>query len=121
MDPPVPICQAFEAYRKRKEDDPRNAWNVAEASLGKSRECGCEYCLLACKMAGKSENVERNEECNRAAVLQNSGLNFSPSVKPDRKEEETLIGEFKKSGLSVRGDALSRELFVVERKTAWCS
>jgi hypothetical protein len=117
MDPPISICQAFAAYRKRKEDDPKNAWSDAGASLGKSRECGCEYCSLACAMGGKRDDVERNKERNRATVLQNSSLNLIQPGNPEKKEDDTLTGEFKRSGLSVKGDDLSRELFVVERKT----
>jgi hypothetical protein len=65
--------------------------------------------------------MQRNKERNRAAVIQNSGSNFVQPRDPDEKKDEMLIGEFKKSGLVVRGDDLSRELFVVDRKTAFFS
>jgi hypothetical protein len=111
MEKPGPMCKAFRAYAKAFEERQGIVGNEVKGSLERSLECGCEYCMMACKMMGKRDEMVNYKKHNPEVVAGNSKLAFSEdgnSRAPFR--EVILLGEFSKSGLTFRGDPAQREV-----------
>jgi len=112
-----PMCEAFRAYRKRSDATQGFAWNHIEGSLEKSLQCSCEYCILACSMLGKEDDIARYKEHNRKATADNSQIIFLRTMDPKESFQDVkLRALFVKSGLVFKTDPNQREVFVVDRQ-----
>jgi hypothetical protein len=112
-----PICETLRAHRKASDERPGIVGNQVRGSLEKSLQCGCEYCMLSCSIAGKGDEIAKHREHNRKAVARNSELMFAEPEDPQQSLQEVfLLGEISKSGLGIKGDPGQREVFVVDRK-----
>lgn len=112
-----PMCETLRAHRKASDERPGLVGNEVKGSLEKSLQCGCEYCMMACSIVGKGDEMAKYREHNREVVARNSGLMFVGPEDPQQSFQEVILpGEISKSGLGVKGDPDQREVFVVDRK-----
>jgi hypothetical protein len=89
---------------------------ISDFSRAKSLECGCEYCDAACKVMGEAGLIEENMERNRNASASNAELTFEK-----RFADRTIQPRLKPSGIGFLRGAEMKELFVLDRKSAYSS
>ena len=116
------MCQELDRYLERTRTEPDTPWGDPQASLSKSRACGCRYCHAASELVGDRSDVKKTRIRNEDAVTANSNLSFSQPSKIQQKEQDVVTASFKSSGLNFVGEGRSgwaegfREVFVTDRK-----
>ncbi|OAL55515.1 HET-domain-containing protein [Pyrenochaeta sp. DS3sAY3a] len=113
--PPSSLCGGLKDYFEKKERRHDPDFYIQPASVSKSVDCGCRYCLIACHAIG-TPRAESNLAKNIEASLGNSSLRYEHEGVPqnsNKSKGDSLDTTFSSSGVVFKGAGVSTEVFVL--------